>query len=305
MNKKSYFLLYIFYLACVLVFGCNNKDQNIKAAPEVLRQAVTDDLGRKVEVVRSVERIVSLAPSITETLFALGIGEKVVGVTSYCNYPSEAQSKTQVGDTLKPNIEQIISLKPDLVLITTASQLEQFTTKLSQAGIAVFVVKAQTVEDVFKSIASIGKLTGREQQAKAILDNMNSRIEAVKKKVEGKTKPKVFIVIGTEPLITAGRDSFITDLVKIAGGDSISADVASEWPIYSAETVIAKKPDVILLPIDAHGSEAERRRLPEGLHETPATKQGRTYTIDGELILRPGPRIVDGIEEMAELFYLQ
>ncbi|MBI4853692.1 MAG: cobalamin-binding protein [Acidobacteria bacterium] len=270
-------------------------------------QIVIDEIGREVKINTEPKRIVSLAPSITEILFALGLGERVVGVTSYCNYPSQAAKIAQVSDTLHPNLEMIISLKPDLVLISTASQLEQFMAKLSEVGIAVFVIKSQSVEGVLNSIELVGQITGHKLQARSLVESLRARLENVKKQNQEKTPPKVFFIVGTEPLITAGKPAFVTDLINLAGGKSISDDVAAEWPAYSVESVIARAPDIILSPgdhnFDTSDRESAKALLPKGLEVTPAVVNGKTYKIDGDLILRPGPRIIDGLEEMAKIFH--
>ena len=238
-------------------------------------------------------------------LFALELNDKVVGVTSYCNYPQAATKIPKVSDTLHPNLEMIISLKPDLVLVTTASQLEQFTSKMSELGIAVFVIKSDSVKGVLSSIELLGKTTNKEQAAKSLIDSLNARLEKVKQQHSNQTaKPKVFFIVGTEPLITVGRKAFVTDLINLAGGQSISEDVETEWPAYSIETAISRAPEIILSP-GSHSTENESSKLtlPKGLEITPAARAGKIYKIDGDLLLRPGPRIIDGLEQIAKLLY--
>ncbi len=269
---------------------------------DAARKTFIDDLGYKVAVTPSPQRIVSLAPSITEILFSLELGAQIVGVTTYCNYPPATAAIDKVGDTLHPNLEKIISLRPDLVIMSTASQLEQLRVKLLQAGIPVFVVKAQSLEQTLHSIEAIGELVNRGAQAHALAEQLRARIEKIKAQVAGKPHPKIFFVVGADPLITAGKAAFITDLIELAGGQSISADVVAEWPAYSAETVVARAPDIILIPGADHGGALT---LPASLQTTPAARNGHTYQIDGDLILRPGPRIVDGLEQMARLFHTE
>jgi iron complex transport system substrate-binding protein len=290
--------LCVFVVLSLFLSGCSRQSPE----NQTIRRTMKDELGHDVAVVAEPQRIVSLAPNITETLFALGLGQKVVGVTSYCNYPAEAAKITKVGDTLRPNIEQIITIRPDIVLVSTASQLEQFRAKLSQAGIPVFALKSGSLEEIFHSIETIGQITHRESQARDLVAGLRARLDGIKQRVAGKPRPKVFFIVGTEPLITAGRNAFITDLINIAGGDSISADVPTEWPTYSAEAAIARAPDIIILPGIQHGNEGQMK-LPEGLQVTPAAREGRAYQINDELIFRPGPRIIDGLEEMAKLFH--
>ena len=295
-----FFLLFLLFLSS----ACQAVPQN-NDSTAVNEQTIVDEIGRQVKIPKSPQRIISLAPSITEMLFALELGDKVVGVTSYCNYPQATTKIPKVSDTLHPNLEMIISLKPDLVLVTTASQLEQFTAKMSELGIAVFVIKSDSVKGVLGSIELLGKITNKEQIAKNLIDSLNARLEKVKQQhLNQPAKPKVFFIVGTEPLITVGRKAFVTDLINLAGGQSISEDVETEWPAYSIETAISRAPEIILSP-GSHSTENEPSKLtlPKGLEVTPAARLGKIYKIDGDLLLRPGPRIIDGLEQITKLFY--
>ncbi len=255
-------------------------------------RTVVDELDRTVHIPIRPERIVSLAPSVTETLFALEAGDRVVGVTSYCDYPPVARLKESVGDTLKPSVERIVALRADLVIVSTASQLESSVQKLEELGIPVYVTNPRTVEGVLESIAAIGGIIGVADVARQLTDKLRSRISSTESRAADGTRPSVFVILGTEPLITAGAASFINDLVNRAGGRSISAEVSGDYPQYSLETAVAKQPQVIFL--QAGGS-----LLPERLRETPAAVAGRVYRLDDDLLLRPGPRVVDGLEQMA------
>lgn len=298
---KSKFLIILFL---IILLACQTPSQNNNSIA-TNEQVVADEIGRQVKVPKDPQRIISLAPSITEMLFALELSDKVVGVTSYCNYPEVATKIPKVSDTLHPNLEMIISLKPDLVLVTTASQLEQFTAKMSELGIAVFVIKSDSVKGVLSSIELLGKITNKEQIAKNLIDSLNARLEKVKQQHSNQiAKPKVFFIVGTEPLITVGRKAFVTDVINLAGGQSISEDVETEWPAYSIETAISRAPEIILSP-GSHSTENEPSKLtlPKGLEITPAALSGKIYKIDGDLLLRPGPRIIDGLEQIAKLLY--
>ena len=255
-------------------------------------RTVVDELDRTVHIPIRPERIVSLAPSVTETLFALEAGDRVVGVTSYCDYPPAARLKESVGDTLKPSVERIVALRADLVIVSTASQLESSVQKLEELGIPVYVTNPRSIEGVLESIAAIGGIIGVADVARQLTDKLRSRISWTESRVAGSTRPSVFVILGTEPLITAGGASFINDLVSRAGGRSISAGVSGDYPQYSLETAVAKQPQIIFL--QAGGSV-----LPERMRETPASSAGRVYRLDDDLLLRPGPRVVDGLEQMA------
>ena len=278
-------LLAIFFC---LTTGCSEK----KPIAESERVFV-DEQGRAVKIDAEPQRIISLAPSVTETLFAIGLGDRVVGVTSYCDYPPEAARKEHVGDTLRPNLEKIVSLKPDLVIASTSSQLEQFVRRLDELGIPTYVSNPRGIDDVLASIERIGEITGARERAVELLNALRARIDATRRRVSTLEKPKVLFILGTEPLITAGEISFVTDLIRRAGGKSITEDAPGDYPQYSLETAIAKQPEVIFL-------QAGESALPSRLTQTPASQNGRVYHLNDDLLLRPGPRIVDGLEQMAE-----
>lgn len=280
-------------LTIALWAGCATKP----AQTQNIRQ-FTDELGRTISVTASPQRIVSLAPSITETLFALELGDKIVGVTSYCDYPPEAKNKQSIGDTQRPSIEKILALKADLVIASTSSQLESFVRNLENVNIPVYVSNPRNIEETLQSIQAIGEVTGASEKAKDLTDKLRARIEQVHSIVAAKEKPRVFVMLGSEPLITVGGTTFINDLITQAGGLSISADEKSDYPQFSIETVITRKPEIIFL-------QAGDDKLPERFKQTPAAKSGRFFHLDDDLLLRPGPRIVDGLEQLAEKIHPQ
>lgn len=289
-GSRSTFLL-CFFISLSAVSACSSRGSE---SPVV--RTLTDELGRQVSVPQKAARIVSLAPSVTETLFAVGAGDSVVGVTTFCDYPQEAAAVEKVGDTQRPSIERIISLKPDLVIASTSSQLETFVNRLSSLGVPVFVSNPRDLEGVVRSVETIGEVTGRVDAGKALAAALRSRIDSVKRRIDGLTRPRVLLILGGEPLITVGGTTFANDLIEAAGGRSISADQRGEYPQFSLETAIAKQPEVILLQ---NGNEG----LPDRLKQTPAARTGRVYRLDDALILRPGPRLVDGLELMSERFH--
>jgi cobalamin transport system substrate-binding protein len=279
---------------CVLACGrraIDNGQTNSQSGSQPER-IVIDEIGRQVEIKHAPARIVSLAPSITETLFSLGAGDRVVGVTSYCDFPPEALSREKVGDTLRPSIEKIVALKADLVIASTASQLESFVRNLDRVGIAVYVSNPRNLEGAIQSINRIGDVIGASNEAVRLTQHLNARIAAVQSRVSNATQPRVLFLLGTTPLITVGGSSFIGDLIDRAGGASISRRETTDYPQYSLESVIASLPEVIFLQAGESG-------LPVQLEQTPAARSGRVYRLDENILLRPGPRIVEGLEQMA------
>ncbi|HET6980168.1 MAG TPA: cobalamin-binding protein [Pyrinomonadaceae bacterium] len=247
-------------------------------------------------------RIVSLAPNLTEIVFAVGAGDKLVGRTSYCDYPAEAKAVAEVGDTLHPSLERIIALKPQVVLVSTASQLEVFTQQLQNQNIAVVVSDPHDLEGIFRSIQQIGELTGQQTQAENLVAKLRERTNAVEQAVKGKQPVRVFCQVSAEPLITAGRDAFVTDLMRRAGVTSVTADVPGAWPKYSNESALAAKPEAIILPTGGSMG-SYNTEVTEALRQSPAVLQGRVYKINDDYLTRPGPRAIDGLEAMARALH--
>jgi len=299
-NAKRAVLLFL--LPVILSWwACRSSPWSASRAAEF--RIVTDEVGRRVAIPRHPQRVISLAPSVTEMLFALGLGERIVGVTSYCDYPPEARAKERVGDVLRPSLERILALRPDLVIVSTATQLELFARRLEQMGIPLYVVDAERVEDVFRSLENLGEILDARAEAQRVVRALRARLEKVRAKVEGRPRPRVLMVVQRDPLIVPGRGAFMNDLIEKAGGRSITADAEREWAPYSVETVLARAPEVIILP----SREPVTRRLmdvrwPE-LEVTPALRNRRVYAIFNDLLMRPGPRLVEGVEELARVLH--
>lgn len=262
-----------------------------------------DDLGRKVTIVAEPRRIISLAPSITETLFALQLDERIVGVTSYCDYPAGALAKERIGDTLSPNLERIIALKPDLVIVTTASQLESLTRQLDSLSIPVYVTNPRTIDGIIGTIRRLGELTGRTTRADELAREMEARKERIASRVGRLPQVAVLYLLQLDPLITAGKETFLNDLISIAGGQSISGGEQADYPQFSRETVLARSPEVMLLPSRHGEGSIDVARLRQLFATTPAVRNNRLMTINSDWIDRPGPRIIDGLEQIAQALH--
>lgn len=288
--------------ACALTLACGQSAPPAAPATSATREVV-DDLGRRVQVAARPERIVSLAPNITEILFAIGAGNRVIATTSFCTFPPEAANTTKIGDTQRPDVERILALKPDLVLVSTASQLESISERLGALGVPTVVTTSKGVDGVMASIERIGVATGDADAAAALAATLRQRIEAVRTAVGGRPAPKVFAIVGNEPLFTTGKGTFLDDLIRLAGGASITADETTEWPQYSAEAVIARAPDFMVVPSVTHGFAAQDSGVPASIAATPAVRNDRIIRIDGDLLMRPGPRLVDGLEQLARALH--
>lgn len=204
------------------------------AAPAMLHgREVVDQTGRRVFIPDRPARLVSLAPSITETLFALGLGDQVVGDTDYCEYPPEARQKPHVGSILSPNLEKIVALRPDLVLGSPEANRRETADQLDRLAIPVYGVKAESVEGSLRSIEDLGRLLGREAAARALVESLRRRIAAVEQRAATRAHPKILFVVWYRPLTTAGPHSFIDDVFRRAGGTPVTAGLQGEWPRLS------------------------------------------------------------------------
>lgn len=278
------------------------------AAPTAAALAVTDSLGRRVVLDAAPARIVSLAPSVTETLFAIGAGPRVVGVTTFCNYPPAADALPEVGGmTAKTiSVEAIVDLTPDLVIAGADSQ-QPVVEALGQLGIPAVVLAPKSFEEVYASIEQAGYLTGNAPGAAAVVADMRARVEAVTAAVAGipaEERPTVFYEVFDEPLMTAGPGTFIGQMIALAGGESIFADASEDYPEVSAEAIVERDPDVILGP-DSHADKLtpELVAARPGWGELGAVRAGRVHLLDGDIASRPGPRLADALEAVARALH--
>jgi iron complex transport system substrate-binding protein len=288
--------------AVLSIVSCSNTQAPENKASTQTRNVV-DEAGRTVNVPVKIERIVSLAPNLTEIIYAVGAGNRLVGNTTFCDYPIAAKNVAKVGDTLQPSIERILALRPQLVLVSTASQLEAFTKQLNEHQIAVYVTDPHDLESVFRSILSVGDLLNEPVAASELVKQLRARNEQVQRAVAGRPPVSVFFQLSGQPLYTAGKTSFVTNLIERAGGRSVTADVNEAWPRLSDEAALASHPDaIIMLSGDAMGA-AANTKVAAALRNSPAVRNGRVSLIDGDLLTRPGPRLIDGLEQMAHALH--
>jgi len=264
--------------------------------------AVTDDVGRMVTVDAEPERIISLAPSHTEILYALGLADRVVGVTAYCNYPPETAGLPQVGGFSDVDFEQVVGLDPDLVLASTIHMAE-VVPKLEDLGITVLVIHPPTVEAVLDALLTVGMVTDRAIDAAMLVAGMRERIDTVLESIADSRAPRVFWELGPD-LYTAGPGSFIDDLIRLAGGENVAADARSQWPQLSVEAVVVKDPEILILADHSYGETAKRVAARPGWERITAVETGRVVELtNDDIFSRPGPRIVDALEFLARVFH--
>lgn len=259
---------------------------------------VTDELGRTATIVEHPHRVVCLAPSLTDTVYALGHGADVAGVSDYTKYPAEARLKPSVGGVVDPSLETIVALKPDLVL--AISEMNGYDTihALERLHIPVFVVKPQGLEGAYHSIASLGYALNDTAAAIALTARLRARQRKVTALRAGRPRPGVLLVLWPDPFITAGRGAFLTDLIEAAGARSVSADLPQEWSRMSLENVIAKNPEYLLLVRGSKVTPEQLQNLP-GWSSLEAVRKRRVIWVD-DRIYYPSPVMLDALEDLAQ-----
>jgi len=265
---------------------------------------VRDAVGRSVEVPPEPRRIVSLAPNITEMLYALELGERVAGVTIFCDWPPEAAAKPKVGGMINPSLETIVALGADLVLATADGNRSEDVNRLAGLGVATYTIDTRSVGDVLRSLATIGELTGRGARALELVTALEVRRAAVLARVAGRVPVPVFAAIDRAPLISAGEGTFVGELLTLAGGRNIAAASPTKYPVFSFEQLLADDPVVILdasdpLPLSTAELQERWRALP-GATALRAMRTGRMISVGQGSFFRPGPRIIDSLERLAE-----
>jgi iron complex transport system substrate-binding protein len=271
-------------------------------------QTITDDLGRTITLAATPERIVSLAPSVTEMLFAIGAGSQVVGNTKFCNYPPEATALTEIGgfSAKSISIEAIVELQPDLVIAGTASQLAVIE-QLAPFNIPAVVLAPASFNDVYTSIIRIGTLTGRTEAAEQLVNSMRTRVDTVLAKVAtipDSARPTVFWEVFDDPLTTSSQTTFIGQMIELVGAKNIFADTDEDYPQVSVEAIIERNPQVILGSARAgQATTTDTIRQRPGWMGIQAIREQRVYLFDSDIVSRPGPRLVDAIEAVATALY--
>ncbi len=269
----------------------------------VSSRSFVDDTGRRIYLAQTPSRVVSLAPSVTEMLFAIGAGAQVVGVTQFCDYPPEATQKAKVGYA-NPNIETLVALQPDLIVAPQTFLKPDLISKLEQLKIPVFILADTMVEDVFSHIQTLGRMLDRSTEATALGMDLRQQIARIKARTQGAAPVRVLYVLNSEPLITVGPGSFIDQLIGLAGGSNIAAKSATAYPRLSMEVVLEENPDILLFPVgNAEGiSESEQQAWRKWTTLT-AVKRSNLRQIPADLLNRPGPRIGKALELLADLFH--
>ncbi|HNY50151.1 MAG TPA: cobalamin-binding protein [Smithella sp.] len=266
--------------------------------------AVTDETGRRVNIAGTPRKIVSLAPGITETLYALGLDNEIAGVTNYCNWPSRALKKPRIGGFSNPSIEKIVSLKPDLIIATVDGNRKDTVMQLERIGLPVYVINPSRTDKILEGILHIGEITNRKNIAAQLVKKLRARLRNITAQTKNKTKPRVFFQIGLEPLITVGGGTLIDEVIDRAGGFNIAGNDTARYPRYSAEGIMRGAPEIILFAPMAHDREFTAvKKFWKQFDQISAVKNNQIYPVNTDLISRASPRLFDAIETMALIFH--
>jgi len=284
--------------------GCSGADTAAKPAVETPAAAafpvtVTDDAGREVTIEAAPESIVSLAPANTEIVYALGLLDKLTGVTTYDDYPAEVADITKVGDFVTPNLEAITAAEPDLILATTGVQADVIT-QLEATGATVIAIDPQTLTALYTSIETVGKATGTSNEATEIIDGMKADIAAIAKAVSAEEPTDCFIEIAQDPLFTAGKGTLLDDLITAAGGANIVTE--NGYVGYSLEQLVTDDPTAYLATLGSMSDPADLAKR-AGYDKLAAVKNERVYVLEDNLVSRPGPRVVAGVAQIAKALH--
>ena len=265
---------------------------------------VTDETGRTVTVPDRPERIIGLTPSLTEILFALGLGDRVVGATTWADYPEQARQLTRVGDYVSPNLEQVVVLKPDLVLANQEGNPDWAVEKLEAAGIAVYVTRPVDPLQLPESLRRLGEICGAPDEGRHLSARLQNMFDTVRSRLEGVALKPTLLLIGHNPMVSVGSDTFNGKILVLAAADNIAAGAPGHWPRLSLEYVLEMQPQVVVVSTMDKGSDVEKqldfwRNLP-GLKGRPGLRVG---SIESDLIDRPGPRLELGLDRLVRLIH--
>jgi len=249
-------------------------------------------------------RIISLAPAVTEELYLLGLKENIVGVTTFCDYPEDAKKKEKIGTYLEPNIEKIVRLEPDIIIATKEGQKKEFVLRMKNYGLNVFTVDpSNNYKQISQQFALLGKLTGKEEKAVGILSSLNTKITGITRKTIKSKKVKVFWQLGSEPLMTVSQNTFIDEMIDLAGGINIAHKSPLRYPHFSREEVLRQDPDVIILVAMGTVTDTEKKRW-QAYSELKAAKNDKIFVIDTRITCNPTPvNFVESLEIVSNMLH--
>jgi iron complex transport system substrate-binding protein len=261
---------------------------------------VTDDLGREVRFAGVPQRIISLAPSLTESLYFLGADSLVAGVTTVCDYPPRAAALPAVGDLLAPDIERILALQPDLVVMSVEGNTHATFEKLTRVGLRIFVSNPRSIDGIVKALRDLGAITGRDSSAARNIDSLRA-IERRLRSERPTHPPSLLLLISTQPIMAAGGSTFLNEIIELAGARNAAAAVPGHYPTLNREAVLRMNPAMLLFPDDMHiETDDLETRFPEW-RGIDAVRSGRLHAVDADIFLRPGPRVFEAAKRLHAL----
>jgi iron complex transport system substrate-binding protein len=291
-------------LALVLLAACGSSSSSSSTSPSASASGpitVTDDSGHQVTLATPALRVVSLAPANTEMAFAVGAGGKLVAGTSYDDYPAAAKALPKIGDFASPSVEKIVSFQPNLVLAAGGIQAG-LRSKLEALGVKVFVINPSTFDGVATDLADLGKLMGTTAQATKVVDTMKASAATIEQKVAGLPKQNVFVEIYSKPLMTAGTGTYIDNMVTLAGGTNIGDAAGGGYPAFSEEVLFKDNPPIYIATTGSMQSPGQIAKR-SGYSALQAVKDGHVFVIDQNFLDRPGPRLIEGLQQLAQAIH--
>ncbi|PLX86170.1 MAG: hypothetical protein C0614_03915 [Desulfuromonas sp.] len=267
----------------------------------VYAEQVTDALGRQVGGDLVPQRVVSLAPAVTEILFALGLDDEIVGVTSFCNYPERARSKPKIGEYASPNLEILAAMQPELVVMAADASSPELLSRLEGLGIAVYIAYPRSVAETVTLIRSLGQLLGKAEAAAVLATGLEQTAACAQRQVALRPKVRVLCTVMSQPLVVAGRQTLIDDLIRIAGGDNVVPEGLSRYPTWGIESVLSADPDLIL--VSPHPGQTDPSAFYRNWPELKAVRTGRLASVEADWIQRPGPRLSLGLRALTRALH--
>lgn len=288
--------------ALLLILACAGCDRSPDIQPRGAI-SVLDDLGRTVVLPKAPARIVSLAPSITETLFALGLDSSIVGVTEFCDFPERARSKQQIGGIMNPNMERIVALNPDLVVMSVSGNARSDFDKLVELKTTVFVTNPKSVEGIFKSIVDLGIVTGTQGEAEILVRQLQAKRDSLVASARAKPKLRVLFFLSLSPVIAAGPGSFLDELLSLANAWNVAGAAPTAYPMLSREEILRLRPHVLLATSDIVQSIDQIASAYPEWKSLEAVRAQHLAVIDANIVTRPGPRIIEGLKSLIDAIH--
>lgn len=293
MKKLSFIPFHLLLLISIISYSCS-KDQK----HEKVLFSVTDDLGDTVSFHEYPRTIISLAPNITEAMFAIGADSLIAGVTEYCDFPPDAKLKASMGSYLAPDLEKIASLEPDLILINVEHRNQTTYQALKKLDMKLFVTNAKNFNGIIKMLGDLGRITNRQNASVKLSDSLTAMKENFIKEDSGKSKLKTLILISIKPFMTTNGSTFISEIAGLSGLENIYKDETIEYPPMSVEDLVLRGPEAIIMPADTTATEKNTLQinmLKRMLSASIAVRGNRIILVDDDIMFRPGPRIMEAV----------